>query len=155
MKDNKNSLNVAKIGMVGDSQVGKTSICYTFIGVEFSTESQQTIGAEKFDKKIILKNKKEVKIVLWDTAGGNRFRSAVFRIIKNVQGIILVFDFRKRESFENINLWLKQVNEELDNPFFILFGNKSDGDKINWEITAEEVNKFAKEKEIHFFKFLQ
>ena len=62
MKDNKNSLNVAKIGMVGDSQVGKTSICYTFIGVEFSTESQQTIGAEKFDKKIILKNKKEVKL---------------------------------------------------------------------------------------------
>ena len=51
MTDKKISLKAIKIGLLGDSTVGKTAICNTFIGLEFKEESISTIGSEKYEKK--------------------------------------------------------------------------------------------------------
>ena len=63
--------------------------------------------------------------------------------LKAVQGIILVFDLTKRESFININNWLETVKENLHNPNLILFGNKADIKKEDWKVTSEEAENFA------------
>ena len=73
MTEKKIDYTVLKVGLLGDSQVGKTAICNAFMGLEFNPDQLSTIGIEKLDKKITLKNGKEIKLILWDTAGEERF----------------------------------------------------------------------------------
>ena len=146
------SLKTIKIGLLGDTKVGKTAICNSFSGNEFSQDILDTIGTDKFEKKVKLKNEEEIKLVFYDTAGVERFRPAVFDALRKIQGIILVFDLGKKETFEHLDNWLKMIKDKIYDPFIILFGNKADLDKDKWEITPEEVNKFAKNKHLAYFE---
>ena len=114
-------LTSIKVGLLGDGRVGKSAICNTFIGVDFINEAISTIGFEKFDKKLQVEDGKEIKLVLWDTAGQERFRSAAFKTIRSVQGIALVFDVTFKPSFENVEKWLYDIKENLDNPSLVLW----------------------------------
>ena len=126
MSDNKIDLTVLKVGLLGDSMVGKTSICNSYMGLEFNQDMLSTIGIEKLDKKITLKSGKEIKLILWDTAGQERFRSAALKAVRSAQGVVLVFDVTKKETFDNISDWMTQIKDNFKNPSVVLFGNKSD-----------------------------
>jgi len=139
--------------LLGDSKVGKSAICHSFMNLEFDFGSNlTTIGSDRFETKIQLKNKKEIKLILWDTAGQERFRSAAFKTIKSVHGIALVFDVTSKESFSNISLWLDDIKDNFDNPCIVLFGNKIDIEKEKWEVTPEEIKKLVEEKKLTYFE---
>ena len=152
MEDNKNVSKRIIIGLLGESSVGKTAICNSLIGLEFVEEMLITIGTEKFEKFIEVKNNEKIKAVIWDTSGAERFRSASFKSLRNADGIILVFDFRYRKSFVELDVWLKSIKENLNVSSIILFGNKADLNKSEWQVTSEEANKYAKEKGIPYFE---
>ena len=152
MEDNRIALNCIKIGLLGNSEVGKTAISNTLAGVEFGGDMIATIGGDKIEKTVILKNNEKVKVILWDTSGAERFRSAAFKWVKNAHGIILVFDFCRKDSFDELDLWLNQIKENLNVSSIILFGNKADIDKNEWQVTSEEINKYVKEKRIPYFE---
>ena len=105
-----------------------------------------TIGADKFEKKFQLKNGKQIKVVFWDTAGEERFKSIGLSVVKNSQGIVFVFDLNDKSSFDNVKYWLKETKEILDNPCAVLFGNKNDQPKDQWKVTIEEAQEFAQKK---------
>ena len=151
MDENKIALKVAKIALLGDSTVGKTSICLTYKGIEFKENTLFTIGTDKFDKIIKIENGKEIKLVIWDTAGQERFHSLALNTIKAVNGIVLVADLTKKSSFENIKVWVKDIQENFDNPSLVLFGNKADL-KDKWEITTEEAKKYAEDNKLVYFE---
>jgi len=140
-----------RVGLLGDGAVGKSSICNTFTGIQFDPDSMATVGTARFEKKIKLSNDKEVKLILWDTAGQERFRSAGFRSIRSVQGIALVFDFTNKQSFKNIETWLDEIRDNLDNPCLVLLGNKIDFEKEKWQVTQEEIDKFVQEKKFKYY----
>ena len=144
-------LTSIKVGLLGDGRVGKSAICNTFIGVDFINEAISTIGFEKFDKKLQVEDGKEIKLVLWDTAGQERFRSAAFKTIRSVQGIALVFDVTFKPSFENVEKWLNDIKENLDNPSLVLLGNKIDLPKDKWQVTQEEIDKLCNKKKLKFY----
>ena len=151
-KEIKITLNSIKLGLLGDSQVGKTSICNSILGYDFG-ELETTIGANKIEKKHRLNNGKEVKIILWDTAGQERFRSAAFQIIKNVDGIILVFDVTNKKSFDNLGSWLPEIKERFSRtPVTILFGNKVDIEEDRREVSREEIGTFVKVNNLLYFE---
>ena len=102
--------------------------------------------------KINLNNGKEMKVILWDTAGAERFRGVSLKNIKYSDGCIIVFDVTSRQSFENVSKWLVSIKENYPNFMVILFGNKVDIDKSNWGVTSEEINKFIKEKNLKYFE---
>ena len=52
MKENKIKRNAIKIAMLGDSKVGKTAICQTFMNIEFCENNLSTIGIEKLESSI-------------------------------------------------------------------------------------------------------
>ena len=111
MSDKKIILKTIKIGLVGDSTSGKTDIVNSFFNIEFDKDMLSTIGSDKLETKYTLKNGKEIKVIIWDTAGNKRFISVALKAIKSVQGIILLFDITKRATFEIINLWLEEIKK--------------------------------------------
>ena len=151
MDENKIALKLAKIALLGDSTVGKTSICLTYKGIEFKENTLFTIGTDKFDKIIKLENGKEIKLVIWDTAGQERFRSIALSAIKSVNGIILVADLTKKESFINIKMWLEDIQNNFNNPSLVLFGNKADLTEKR-QVTSEEAKKYAEENGLIYFE---
>ena len=151
MDENKIALKVAKIALLGDSTVGKTSICLTYKGIEFKENTLFTIGTDKFDKIIKVENGKEIKLVIWDTAGQERFRSIALSAIKSVKGIILVADLTKKSSFINIKMWLEDIQNNFNNPSLVLFGNKADLTEKR-QVTSEEAKKYAEENGLIYFE---
>ena len=144
-------IRAIKLGFLGDPHVGKTSICNTYNGIEFEENTIPTIGSEKFDKKIRLKNREEIKLIYWDTSGQERFRASAFRCLRTVNGIILVFDIASKSSFENLNHQLLDIKDNFDNPNLVLFGNKVDLEEKR-EVSKEEIEKFAKNNKMAYFE---
>ena len=140
-----------RIIVFGDNMVGKTCI-FNRLGRKYSEVTLTTIGSDEFTTKINLNNGKEMKVILWDTPGNERYRSVIIKNIKYSDGCIIVFDVTSRRSFENASIWLDSVKEDYPNFMVILFGNKVDIDKSNWGVTSEEINKFIKEKNLKYFE---
>ena len=143
MAEKKIKRNAIKIAMLGDSMVGKTAICNTFMNIEFNDNNLSTIGMEKLESQMTLNNGEEIKLIIWDTAGQERFRSIALKSIKTAQGVVIVFDLTQKKSFLNVVNWLKEINEKLNNVCIVLFGNKCDIDEDKWEVSKDEVMKFV------------
>jgi len=140
-----------KIGLLGDEKVGKTSICHSFVNLDLPEDYITTIGCEKFEKKELLNNGKEVRLIIWDSGGQERFRSSIISTLRHVEEIIIVFDVTNRKSFDDIENWLEIIKEKFNNPIIILFGNKVDVKKEEWKVTEEEINLFCTKKKLKYF----
>ena len=152
MSESKIKRKAIKIAMLGDSQVGKTAICNSFMNIDFSDTNLSTIGTEKLECQMKIKNGEEIKVIIWDTAGQERFRSISIKTIKTVQGVIVVFDVTNKKSFENVVNWLNEINENFSNISIILFGNKCDTNPQIWQVTREEAEKFAMDRKLKYFE---
>ena len=142
---------VIKLAILGDSKVGKTSICRVFFDYEFEEDQIATIGQVKFEKKIEMEDSKEVKLIIWDTAGQERFHNIAITACKSAQGILVCFDLTQRETFNRIKLWLDEINDKYKNAPIVLLGNKSD--MVNQrKITEEEAKKFAEKCSLPYFE---
>jgi len=72
-------------------------------------------------------DKKTFKLQIWDTAGQERFRTIAAAYYRGAQGIIIVYDVTNKQSFENVEMWLSEVNKYGSGDVNkLLVGNKSD-----------------------------
>ena len=139
------------ISIFGETAVGKTCICSTFLGLEFRGEHLTTVGIEKMSSSIKTEDGVELKLKLWDTAGQERFKSVSVKNLRYSQAAIVVFDLTEKESFEKVTDWLKEIREFSDRMPVGLFGNKSDlVDKR--VVTQEEINDLCKEENLVYFE---
>ena len=150
MTDEKIKRKVIRLSIIGDSKTGKTSIINRYLGQEFSIDMISNIGIDKQEVIRKMKDGNEMKIIIWDTAGQERFHSIAISSVKNSQGIILVFDITNRKSFEDLNMWIDDINNATDKVSIILFGNKCD--LQNRKISKEEAEKFAKKNNIPYIE---
>ena len=141
---------VIKLAMLGDSSVGKTSICYVFINLEFEDKLLSTIGQDKLECIMKMEDGKNMKIIIWDTAGQERFHSIALKACRKAQGIIVVFDVTNRGSFQNVVNWLNEIKENFNSPSIILFGNKCDLPER--QVTKEEAEAFAKQNNLPYLE---
>ena len=77
------------------------------------------------DYAFVSVNGMPVKLRVWDTAGQERLANLTSSFLKNLNGVMLVFDMTDKKSFENTLYWYKQINECSSIPV-ILLGNKGD-----------------------------
>ena len=132
-----------KIALIGNSSVGKTSLIHQYVNNTFKEEYMSTIGTEYFEKTININNK-EILLRIQDTSGQERFRSISLNFYRNVDGIIFVFDVTNIKSFEDVDNWLKNVNDINPESKRILVGNKidlSNSRKIYKENMKKEIYK--------------
>ena len=148
-KENENR-EVIRITLLGNYEVGKTTLRNVFLDIDFSENILSTVGINKVDTKFKLNDGKEIKLIIWDTAGQERFHSIAITSVKNSQGIILVYDITNRKSFEDLNMWINDINNATDKASIILFGNKCD--LQNRKVSKEEAEKFAKKNNIPYIE---
>ena len=145
MKEKKYEIKAIRICFVGDIMAGKTEIIKSFLGLD-------ELSSDRNETKYVLKNGKEINLILWDTLGNERFRSMALKTIKAAQGIIIVYEVTRKDSFRNIDLWLDDIKENLQSPCIVLFGNKIDREKEKWQVSTEEATAYAKRKNLPYFE---
>ena len=150
-KDEKIKRKVIRVSMLGDSAVGKTSIINSFLGEQFSDVYLTTIGKDKLKKEMIMKDGQAIRIIIWDTAGQERFHSLATNTIKGAHGIGLTFDLTRKSTFDNLQLWLKDIKEINDLIPIVLFGNKCDLIEKR-EVTDDDVKTFLNENKFQYFE---
>ena len=85
---------------------------------------------------------KIVKVQVWDTAGQERYRSITNAYYRGAEGILIVFDVTKKESFENIQNWINEVTVYTGKDVvMVCLGNKND---LKKGIDKKEINEFQK-----------
>lgn len=134
-----------KLLMIGDSGVGKSSLLLSFTSDAFEDLSP-TIGVD-FKVKYVMMGGKKLKLAIWDTAGQERFRTLTSSYYRGAQGIIMVYDVTRRDTFTNLSeIWAKEIDLYSTNQDCIkmLVGNKldKDGDRV---VTKKEGIDFARE----------
>ena len=140
-----------KIIILGDSKVGKTSFIIRFTKNKFDETYLATIGID-YKYRIINIENKQYKLMYYDTAGEEKYKSIPKNYIKNMQGIILMYDITDKLSFESIINWISDVKEIKGENFpMILVGNKIDLNESR-EVTEEMGYELADKNQIEFFE---
>ena len=135
----------AKVVLVGESGVGKTSIIKQFTSHKFDPDCAASISSQFSSKVVnISDSKKAIRFDLWDTAGQEKYRSLAKIFYKDARIIIFVYEITNKKSFEGIqNYWYQQVNaNRLPKVVFAVVGNKSDLYN-NSEVDEKEASDWA------------
>ena len=75
----------------------------------FDENTQATVGFEFFTFNLKI-NDKFVKLQIWDTCGQESYRSLITNFYRNSGLAVIVYSVINRESFDNIHMWIKELN---------------------------------------------
>ena len=115
-----------KILLIGNSNVGKSSLFLRYVDEIWKDNFVPTIGVDFKIKSIKIDNK-TIKLQIWDTAGQERFRSLLSSYFKGANGILLLYDITNVNSFKSLSNWLIEIEKNSSkNVKKILIGNKCD-----------------------------
>ena len=142
---------VISISIFGETAVGKTCICSTFLGLEFREEHLTTVGIEKMSSTIVTESGEELKLKLWDTAGQERFKSVSVKNLRYSQAAVVVFDLTVKESFNKVTDWLKEIRDYSPKMPVGLFGNKSDLVEER-QVKQEDIDDLCKREDLEYFE---
>lgn len=143
-----NVYDLVKCTIIGDCNVGKTSIINKFFNISNKKEDDYTndnddknctIGAIYWSLSKII-NDKKVKINLWDTAGQEKYNSLIPMYTRGCDILLLTFDLTDKKTFYNLIKWHNLCKSNL-NIKYIIVGNKNDR-KDFIQVTEEMINDF-------------
>ncbi len=121
------SVYTVKLVMLGNANVGKTSIVRRFVYSEHDAYPP-TLGANFCAIMVPVPDSSDfVKFQVWDTAGQEIYRGLASLYYKDAAAAILVYDITNHDSFEGLKEWVNELKEnEADNIIFAIASNKSD-----------------------------
>ena len=126
----------AKVCILGDFAVGKTSTIERFVNNHFSDKYLTTIGVKVDTKDIFLSGDVTLKLVLWDVAGTDRFGDVEFAYLRGASGFIFVADGTRAETVETVRNLKGQSDERYGGVPDVLLINKSDL-ADDWEVSND------------------
>ena len=135
-----------KVVLVGDSGVGKTCIIQRYVNNNYNENTESTSASTYTYKVVDYKQfNKSISFDIWDTAGQELYRALAKNFYLNASIGILVYDVRRKESFESIkDYWYEQLKVSgEENMVFGVAGNKCDLFQEE-QVSEDEGKKFAK-----------
>jgi len=116
----------AKIILLGEATVGKSSIILQYFENRFEENIPNTIGTA-FLTKSIEKNDTFLKMNVWDTCGQERFMAIASIYYKDANVILLVIDVTNEKSLEQAEKYLEEIHANANsNCTLVLLANKID-----------------------------
>lgn len=118
-----------KIVLAGNYGVGKTSYTKRLMTRAAPGEVEGTVGVD-FAQIAVAHAGHGIRLHIWDTAGQESYRTIVRAYFRAAQGVLLFFDITDRPSFEDLEIWLKELDLGRGGanrrPPVIIVGNKMD-----------------------------
>nr|XP_032642067.1 ras-related protein Rab-18 [Chelonoidis abingdonii] len=150
-RDGRGHTDHVEILIIGESGVGKSSLLLRFTDDTFDPELAATIGVD-FKVKTISVDGNKAKLAIWDTAGQERFRTLTPSYYRGAQGVILVYDVTRRDTFVKLDNWLNELETYCTRNDIVkmLVGNKID--KENRAVDRNEGLKFARKHSMLFIE---
>lgn len=130
-----------KICLLGAFSVGKTSLIQRYVNSLFDDKYLTTVGV-KVDKKEMVVQGEDVKLMIWDLAGEDDYSSLQKSYLRGASGFILVIDGTRPGSLDTAMQISKTAKEALGDVPFVTALNKADLEE-QWrltESTLEELN---------------
>lgn len=136
-----------KIGLIGDAQIGKTSLMVKYIEGCFDEDYVQTLGVNFMEKTINIKNT-EITFSLWDLGGQREFVNMLPLVSSDAVLILFMFDLTRKSTLNSIKEWYRQARGFNKTLIPFLVGTKYDSfielPEDDQEEITRQATKFAK-----------
>eukprot|EP01028_Stygiella_incarcerata_P001041 TRINITY_DN1163_c0_g1_i1.p1 TRINITY_DN1163_c0_g1~~TRINITY_DN1163_c0_g1_i1.p1 ORF type:complete len:204 (-),score=46.22 TRINITY_DN1163_c0_g1_i1:33-644(-) len=145
-RDHKKSV-VVKVGMLGDAQVGKTSMMVKYVENRFDQDYIETLGVNFMEKNISLR-KNEITFMIWDLGGQKVFRQMLPLVCNEAVALLFMFDLTRKSTLVSVKEWYRQARalNKVAIPFLV--GTKydlfADFSRKEQEEITEQARRYAK-----------
>ncbi len=150
-----------KVVEIGDSATGKTAIkirltddyfkkdLQTTMGVDFGTAALNCVHSPD-DLLVSGATRFIARISVWDVAGQKHYEKIRGMYYRDAKGALLVFDLNNPVSFSNLDIWVKELEENLGRKVpALLIGNKVD---LERKVSKEQALAYAKNHGFQYFE---
>ncbi len=145
----------AKICLVGDPRVGKTSLIRRYVHDDFDDRYISTLGAKITKKEFVLPSRDgeyKVNMTVWDIMGDRGLTD----LLKNsyfdgAGGLLVVCDLTRTETFEGLSEWMITADSVIETPPMTFVGNKIDLKSEQAALDASPLSSFAGEYDSPYF----
>mmetsp|Transcript_5581 Transcript_5581/g.6096 ORF Transcript_5581/g.6096 Transcript_5581/m.6096 type:complete len:214 (-) Transcript_5581:214-855(-) len=131
---------LVKIGLVGDAQVGKTTLMVKYVENKFDEDYIQTLGVNFMEKSIILRDT-EITFSIWDLGGQKEFLSMLPLVCNDAIALFFMFDLTRKSTLLSIKEWYRQARLLNRTAQAFLVGTKYD---IFSQLPPEEIEEVDK-----------
>ena len=153
--DNQTYKLSAKVLLIGDVNVGKTSVFHRILYDQFSDSYLQTLGVDLGFSTLYLSNLDEgdelsVALQIWDIGGQEQLAKVTKTYLKDSVIIIPVVDISNKSSLLALNWWFDEISDKVYDPCVVMLLNKADlGEKL---IQKEDIDSIEKLKGIERYE---
>ncbi|CAO3644588.1 unnamed protein product [Mucor fragilis] len=135
------------MGIIGDAQIGKTSLMIKYAEGAYDTEYTQTLGVNFMEKTILIRQA-EITFSIWDLGGQKEFASMLPLVCSDAVAILFTFDLSRKSTLNSLREWYRQARGLNKSAVPLLVGTKYDefvnlSDADQEEITRQ-ARKYAK-----------
>ena len=130
---------VKKICLLGDGEVGKTSLIRRYVLDLFDDQYIQTFGA-KVSKKVLELEDANLTLMIWNVLGQKTQKALHSTYYAGANGALVVCDMTRPETLEHLQHWVGDLKEVSGNIPIIVLGNKCD---LEMKVRSDELEAFA------------
>nr|XP_015904439.1 ras-related protein Rab-15 isoform X2 [Parasteatoda tepidariorum] len=137
-----------KLILLGDYNVGKTSIFRRFKDNEFKESGNLSVGIDNYSK-VIEVDGQNVTLVLWDTVGTERFRTLTRNYFRNADACLIVFSSNEPETLTSLTQWVRDADDFSENGEGIQEMFKTIAQKLILKSSRVQKNQSLFERDVH------
>ncbi|KAA8901327.1 hypothetical protein TRICI_006088 [Trichomonascus ciferrii] len=138
----RNSVSL-KVGMIGDAQIGKTSLMVKYVEGTFDEDYIQTLGVNFMEKVVSIRNT-DITFSIWDLGGQREFVNMLPLVSNDAVAILFMFDLTRKSTLNSVKEWYRQARGFNKTAIPFLVGTKFDMFVNLAEEDQEEITKQAK-----------
>ena len=118
----------AKIVLLGEAGVGKSSICQRYINNHVSEYYEVTIGGAYMQKEVMTSIGQKITLHIWDTGGEERYKAMAPLYYRDAHAVLLVYDITNKRTFKMLNYWIRELEDRVQTEGLVIVcaGNKCD-----------------------------
>jgi small GTP-binding protein len=130
-----------RVVLLGEVEVGKTSIIRRLAQEEFDSAESPTVTAFYTNVSIRI-DSGQVTIQLCDTSGQERYHSIASLYYRDAAAAVVVFDLTRPDTFQSVSSWIEEVQRLAPKDIAIMvLGNKSDI-RDSQRVTAKDIQQW-------------
>lgn len=130
-----------KVGLIGDAQIGKTSLMVRYCDGSFDEDYIQTLGVNFLEKTIAIRNT-ELTFSIWDLGGQREFLNMLPIVCNESAALIFMFDLTRKSTLNSVRNWYRQARGFNKTAVVLLVGTKFD---LFYEMSDEEQHEISEQ----------